>query len=375
MCVILALTALVGGCEPAADEHPGEAGRKDVARVGVDPVDVRFLEQASYNVPIWLSGDTRDRVLVWFSAYDCLDPVAPETMSQLIEMANSRRFDDMVTAGNIMNPDALYTSANMNSLAHSLGVVKEIIWVIPGFSSVTQEDLDFLRNTMKEHYPESSKEIEALELSDNMITGTLQGVPFTIQTLDDLQAPSEPVLLSIDSSFIFALYRDEKATGSLPFIAGMFKLLGETGLEADYVSISASNVDRRCPFKFRSLARYLEEMLEDPAIADDEPPKLWSERSIAWKAEQQELELAVPIYKDIINKFPDDAMTRYDLAEACFRLGKLKECGEALAEAARIDPGYIPAFSEFAGRLASEGREKEADTLFEMMPVADSGKG
>lgn len=355
----------------ACSGEPGnsQAGPASVPlKVGADSITAEFVEQDSYNIAHWLENGQKSRILVRLSGYDGLSPVSDDAVAKIRGLAGKRSHDFLREAGDGLSDARLYDASGVVYVANRLGLVRELYWVVPTFSSVSREDLDSFKDYLKGMYPGSRDEIDSIRLDGAVARGTVNGVPVRMLGLQDLEDPGEPVLLDVDSSFFQAMYQDEKSTGSLSFIAGMFKLLSEAGLSSDSVSISASGEDGRAALRFRSFARYVEALLKEPGLIGSDPPEHWSERAEAWRAEQKDPEIAVPIYKRIIERFPENAASRYDLADLYFRLGEMEACAVELKAAAVLDPGYMPAFDDYRDRLVEYGEPDVAARFYARRP-------
>lgn len=371
--ILLVILSTLYACSGEPDETSGKGAPHTpppVLKVGGVPLDAAFFEQDSFNIPYWVQNGIKDRTLVRLSSFDGMTPVDDATVAKLKSLADAGRTDELRAAGDAASGNKLYDASSTVYVANRLGVVKEVVWVVPLFLSVTKEDLDGFKKFLSEHYPKIKDEVSAIRLEGNTGTGTLYGMPVRIIGLQDLKAPSGPVILDVDASYFVQLYSSEKDTPSLKFIAGMFALLRRAGISSDAVSIATSGEDGRAPLKFRAFAVYLKELLKDPGMIDTKtPPALWTERAAAWKAEQSDPELAVPIYKNIASKFPDDAPSRYDTAELYFRLGELEACAAELNTAVKLDPGYHIAFEQIRDSLTASGEVDVAQQFYSRKPA------
>jgi len=367
MLVIMALGALIlpackGGAKPAS-------GLK-VYEVGKDAVQLTLLEQGSDCLSYWLKNKDKDRVLVRFSGFDGLAPVSDVAMKAIKGAADKGDFDALKQMGDALKDNSLYASDNAVYLAHRLGIIREVYWVVPTFGSFTQEDLDAFKESLKKSYPSQAAEIDALKLDGKMAGGSINGVPVKIVGLQDMKGPGEPVLLDTDVSYLASLYAGEKETRVLPLFEGFFRLVRDAGIKSDQVSLTASNSDGKVPVKFRFAVKYLTTLYGYPNMVDGEPPSLWSQRSEAWRVEQKNPKLSIPLYESITKQFPDDAASHYDLSAVYFGQGDLVGCKRELAEAIRYDKGYAAGYIEFAKRLAASGKGGAAKEFVDLAIVS-----
>jgi len=347
---------------PACKGNSGKAALPALL-VGKDQVRLRSLEQESENLSYWVENGAKDRVFVRLSSFDGLAGVSEEAVKSLKELGERGEYERLRQAGYGQGTGSLYNSDSVVYVAHRLGIVKELYWVVPTFGSVTEEGMKGFKEFLKKRLPAQAKDIDDIELKDKVASGNINGVPVKIMSLEDLPAIDETAVLDIDLSFLAALYQNEKDTRLLQFVSGFFATMKAEGLKADMASIAASNLDGKTPAKFRFLLKYLSELFANPAIIDGKPPVLWSRRAEAMGVEQKNPATAIPLYKAILKDFPDDAASRYDLAEIYFGKGDMDGCRRELAEAVKLDRGYIAGYRDFAARLAASGKKDMADSF------------
>ena len=354
-------------CSNKQPEGPA-APQLKAYKVGTEPLEPRLIEQDAYNIPYWLANKASGRVLVRISPMDGLGPVKDDALEKIRSFQKSGDMNGIISVSDSRRPDALVRHFNTAWLAHTLGVADEVYVVAPLFESLTVDDLDGIKSSLTEEYPDQQKDIEGLTLTGAVAEGTINGVPVKISCLQDLPRTDKPVLLEIDLSFFETLYKNEKNTPILGIIKGFFKTLKEAGVVSDQVTIAMSNEDGLAPLKFRFMGRYLAQLLKEPGLIDSsDPPALWSERAAAWKTEQMSPRESVAIYKNIAKKFPGDAASRYDLSEVYFGLGDLDGAKQELAEAIKLDPGYGSACQAYADTLKKKGKEKDAEGFMALL--------
>lgn len=364
LAVMLVLMSMVFACsdKPTAqtEADPAESQGLTVApaipvKAGTEPLTAELVEQDGENVAFWLGRGLKDRTVIRLSAFPGLVKVGDDKIEALRGMIRDGRTDEIMKAADANGKAPLFKAENTLYVAHRLGIIKEVVWVVPIFLSVDKGEVEYFKEELVKQLPELKKEIDGIKLSGKTAKLTLNGVPVTVVGLQDLVPPDSPAILDVECSFLAALYQGEKNTSSLSFVAGMFKLIQKAGVVSDAVSITASNADNVAPLKFRKLCVYLVEMMKDPKLIEGNPPTLWKERAAAWKAEQADMELAVPIYKSILKSYPDDAATHYDLAALYYSLGELEYCANELAAAAKSDKAYLVGFEQIRDNIISSG--------------------
>jgi len=332
-------------------------------KVGSAPVRSAILEQGTHNIPLWLKYGAKDRTLVLFSSTPGLAPVNDSIVAEAKKLADERALDALFKMGDSNAGGTLYNPENTVTLAHRLGIVKQLYWVVPSFVGITEADVSGFKDALKKDYPGLAGDIDGLKLNGRVAEGVINKVPVKFMSLQDIPQADDTVLVDVDLSYFSALYRDEKSTRVLGTVSGFFRLLQDAGLNSDIVSIVTSNMDGRVPLKFRFIGLYLTSLLAKPEMLKSNPPELWTERAEAWRVEQKDLKVSKALYKGITKKFPADAATHYDLSDVSFRLGDLETCKKELDEAARIDRGYAIGYYIIADTLSKSGKTKEADSF------------
>lgn len=329
-----------------------------VLKVAVDPIKVQLLEQENLNIPYWAENGAKDRTLVHISATEGLSTLDENVVGSIKEKITKGGLDGLKKTE---KPE--YTSLNTVFLAVKLGLVRDVVWVIPALESITHGDVGGIKDYLKKNYPDQSKDIELLHLDGKVVEGRINGVPLKIVSLQNVPKIDEPVLLNIDLSFFSQLYLNEKDTRILSLVSNFVKTLQESGLSSDMVTVSASNNDGLVPYKFRCLAGYFAEIFADPKILEGAPPKLWAERADAWKIEQRSYKEAIPLYMNLLKEFPRDAATHYDLSNAYFETGNYTKSISELDNAVNLDSGYKAASARYVQLLDLKGH-KEISALY-----------
>jgi hypothetical protein len=344
------------------------AGVKSM-KVGTDSIDVAFIEHDSANIALWAKSGITSAILVRLSAYDGLSPVSDTDLVSIKSMVNKDDYAGLASSGDPASKDSLYGPANVVYVAYKLDIIKELYWVIPSFDSVDEKTVEYFKDQLKNLYPDDASEIDNISLSGKSAAGSVNGVPIRMLCLEDLASPGSPVLLDLDSTFYKAMYSNEKNTPSLAYISGIYKILSEVGIKTYSVSVSASGPDIQAALKLRPFSRYMARLFKEPELINSKPPALWVERANAWRLEQNEPSISIPVYNKIIKEYPDDAASRYDLGDAYFMVSDYGKCITEIKAAAGLDPAYGEAFGWYAEHLAKEGKAAQAAMFRQLQPV------
>jgi hypothetical protein len=234
--IILLLALALSSC---SGKGPGEPP-KATYRVGTDPFKALIIEQDTFNIPCWLEGGAKGRILVRLSDIDGLSPVKDEALTAIKNAADARDYKALLKLGNANMDGALYSRASTVYVANRLGLVDELYWVVPTFDSVSQDDLDNYKEYLKKSLPGQEKDIDSIVLVDKVAVGKLSGVPIKIMGIHDLPAVEKPVLLDIENSYFTALYKNEKQTRIMGFVSGFFTELKDRKIVSDLVSLCRS---------------------------------------------------------------------------------------------------------------------------------------
>jgi len=335
-----------------------------VYKVGLEPIEIVPLPEDSHVLPYWLQSGVSHRTLVRFSSVDGLIPVGDDVIKTIRELAKKEDFNG-ITALTTPAAQVAYTSENMVYVANRLGIVDEVVWVVPHLNSLSQADLDDFINYVSKDNPTHKVAYSALKLKDNIAEGMIFGIPVRIVSLQDLPKIEKPVLFDLDISYFHALYVNEKETGILTLASGLVNNLKEKGISTDMLTVSPSSSGVAPTFRF--LAYYMKDLFHDPSMTDKTPPKLWKERAEAWKVSQKSVREGIPVFKSILKSFPDDAASHYDLAALYFETGDAVACKAELDKAYAIDNGYLYGYAYFSARAAKNGLQIKPE-LFARVP-------
>jgi tetratricopeptide (TPR) repeat protein len=261
----------------------------------------------------------------------------------------------------------LFNEGNFLQAAAALGVVREVVWVMP-FTFLNGDDarerlLAYLRRA---GFPETDG--ATFRLVDGWFRGALGGVPVILCSQERLPPLAEPVLLSIDADFFphAASYRE---LSPLAEIRHLFKALGEARYAVRDAVVVYSVQGGFLPVRLRWVADAVVEVLRDPAIArESKPPARWLDlqtvEAVRVKpAPENEGMLALALgYLE--NRPHDPALLLY-AAEASARHGSGDAALAYAEEACRAEAGYCAGLREIGLLLLERGDGEASRKFFE----------
>jgi tetratricopeptide (TPR) repeat protein len=167
----------------------------------------------------WAEQGIRDAVLINFDTHDDIVRIPDQKIAQLKGLYQQqywRRFSeaDEHTATN----RGLFGVANWIYAGGKLGVFSEVYWVIP-FQLFGRKDAEAGLRQVLTDVSFDKKDIATFALKDGVFKGTVNGIPFSLCSVEALPTVDKPVLLSIDvdffptfstateTSYLSALYR------------------------------------------------------------------------------------------------------------------------------------------------------------------------
>lgn len=334
----LALAALGG---PAAVSGAGPTKTAALPILGVDPLPQGVvLENHDCALQHWLERGFRGAVLLHVDTHDDLRPVSADNLATLKALLDRGDIKGMARKG-CGGRAGLFNEGNFLSAAVALGVVREVVWVLP-FRFLDDEAAAVKLVKYLEEAGFSRADRESFRLVDGWYRGAVRGTPVTLCEQERLPKIAEPVLLSFDADFIpFAA----AARGRTPLgeVRALFLALREARYEVRDAVLSHSVQGGFLPLELRWVADAVQETLRDPAIASaGRPPERWENlqllgllREQGQPAEPRLMSMALAL----VEKQPHDPALLYYAA-----LGTAAHGGDAALryaeEACKQDPAY-----------------------------------
>jgi len=306
---------------------------------------IHLHETHSSALIAWRQDRVDNRVLLHLDADLNFDWLPDETIARIAaaDASELARFEAQPFE---LADDELAGFGSFNFLyaAARLGIVREIVWVVPdatfegeGARQRLVQDLLFGRLQMV-----SADDAKTFRNDGARIRGELLGVPLTICRLADLPALGGGVLLDVDVSYLTRRSTLEPGSEAVPWIspADLDRRLGEARIRPDVVTVSLSTLDGSTPAASRWVGRDLQERFRGAAPRDSG----FAQRKQAAEADRLgDFDRAAEVYYDLAVARPEDATAWYSLADVLRRAGKTVEADEAESRAERLDPLLIHA--------------------------------
>lgn len=308
------------------------------------PPDVHLFENHAHALTVWRTAGVKDRIVVHVDGHSDLDWL-PDAA---IERFASTPADGLARLE--AHPYALdgetYRSIGIwNFLypAHRLGVVREVVWVVPDGTLADEAARGALvRQTIAEKmHGVSLDEATGFRWDGRGLAGTAAGVPLRIVELAGLEAPGEPVLLDVDLDYLTTRSASTLEVVAVPQIApaDLAARLRAAGLRTDLVTVSYSTIGGFLPPASRWVGPSFVRALREGAPGPLDGTRLRAQRAAA----EGRFDEALPLLEEILGEAPGDAPAEYLLARVLEGAGRTEEGSAARARAAALDPVFADA--------------------------------
>ncbi len=299
---------------------------------------VHRVENHSSALITWRSAKVRDRVLVHLDGQVDIDWLPDLTVARIAAT------DPLELPELELHPYAVggrtldhFGVANFIYPATRLGIVREVVWVVP---DGTLRDAPAAGALVREVVLGrlqgiAIEEARGFHLAGRTVQGTLYGVPITICELADLPYFAEPVLLDIDLGYFTTRSALTQHVLDTPWITPEEVLAGlaRKGVRTDRVTLSYSTMGGYLPPDHRWLGPALQARLEGREDPGEE------RRYAAMRAEQAgDLAEAEGHYRTLTAADPDDASAWFALSRVLTAQQRRPEARTALQRAVALDP-------------------------------------
>ncbi len=338
-CGTLIALASIAGCADAA--RPAVDPSRPAALIGAEPVPrVHLFENNSSSLIAWRRAGERNRILVHLDGHSDLDWLPDETVAR-IAAATPEELADLEQHPYAMGGQTLHGFAIWNFVypAARLGIVREMIWVVPDGTlrdraAAQQLIRDVVINKIQGFRVE---DLRALRFDGRTIRGELLGLPVTICELADLPEISEPVLLDVDLDYFTTRSAVTQYVTARPWILPerVVTTLRNKRIRTDLATLCYSTIGGYTPPSGRWLGAAMQQRLRNPGS----PPHDEEERREAARdAPVSDLDREVRAYRELVARRPEDPARWFGLGEALESSGRRDEADAARQRAARLDP-------------------------------------
>lgn len=307
--------------------------------VGVDPVAaVHLFENHSSSLIAWRRAGVEGRILVHVDGHSDIDWLPDETVAH-VAAAKPSELQDLELHPYAIDGSTLRKFAIWNFVypAVRLGIVREVIWIVPdGSLREPSAAGELVRDLLVgKLHGVSVDEARAIRLDGRVVRGRVAGVPLTICELADFASPSEPVLLDVDLDYFTTRSAVTQQVTVAPWIGphAFAAALGRKGLRTDLATLSLSTMGGYLPPANRWIGPALQAALRSPG----EGAPLESLRLASGAGSSGDLARDLALRRRVVESAPD-ASAHYALAVALRESGREAEAAAESALAVAADP-------------------------------------
>lgn len=322
-------------------DRPPKFDSVHAALVGEEPVPaVHVYENHSSALIAWRRAGVRGRILVHLDGHVDFDWLPDETVAR-IAAASPDELRGLEHHPYAMDGEAYSRFGIWNFIypAARLGIVREMVWVVPDGSLQDAFSVSQLARFQLLGKLQGVTVREAMELrrEGRVLHGTLLGMPITICELSGLPDLPEPVLLDIDLDYFTTRSAVTQGVTRGPWTTpeSVIEVLRGRGVRTDLATISFSTIGGFLPPTARWLAPTLRAALRSGQVAGHE---VESGVGLPTPRPGDDPAHNVEAYRRWTRERPDDAMGWFLLYRALRAVGQHDEATRARVEAVRLDP-------------------------------------
>lgn len=329
------------------------------------PPAVHLFENHAHALAVWRAAAVTERIVVHIDGHSDLDWL-PDAAIERFASTPAAGFERLEAHPYALDGETYRSVGIWNFLypAHRLGVVREVVWVVPDGTLGDADGRGALVRQMiaEKMHGVSLEEATGFRWNGRALAGTAAGVPLRIVELAALEAPREPVLLDIDLDYLTTGSASTQEVVAVPRIApaDLVARLRAAGLRTDLVTVSYSTIGGFLPPASRwvgpSLVRALREGAPDPL----DPTRMGAQRAAALGRVDE----AVPLLEEILREAPADAPALYLLARLLEGGDRTEEGSAARARAVSLDPVFADADLHEGDARWLSGEWPEAEAFF-----------
>ena len=345
----LAITSAAGAGAPPAAPLPV---------LGVDPLPQGVvIDNHADVIARWVGMNVVAGILLHVDTNDALGSLEPGKTEAIRALVGRRDVAGLLLAGRA-GKSGLFRDENFVRAAARLGLIREIVWVVP-FSFIGDADAGPKLKRVISREGWSAEEIESFRAAEGCYRGRMEGLPMTICSQERLPVLDASVLLSLGSDYV-PVAAVQRGISVLEEIQGL-----SAALRAAHYSVRdavvANPVQRgRMPVNLRWVGEAMVDSFRTPALTlGDQPPERWVllQKLYQWSlnGQQGEGELLNGALSGL-EKHPHDPALLVYAAEASARHGGGEAALKYAEQACSVDPGYCVALREFGLKFVARGK-------------------
>lgn len=325
--------------------------------LGVDPlVTGTTVENHQDAIPYWVEGKHTAAVLLHLDADHGLRVVSPKNLAALKGLAGNGDLPTLFSAGS-GGAGRLYDAGNFVRVAAELGIVREVVWIVP-FPIQTDEDAEKRLRDYLAGSGLSAQESGSFHLEEGCYRGRVGEITVRLCEQERLPAIRDPVLLSIGADFVMAA---AEARGITPLveIKALFTALRAARYAVLDAVVAFSILAGDLPPNLRWIGELVVRAGQDPSVVlADTPPERWTalQTLSTMSASGPQGEMAMLGYTlSQLERLPHDPAFLLYAAETADRHGGGEQALAFAEEACRMDRGYCVGLREVGLRFLERG--------------------
>lgn len=326
--------------------------------LGVDPlVTGTTVENQQDALPHWVGRSLAGAVLLHVGAGHGMRAIRPESLAALKGLSSRGDLPALTRAGS-GGADRLYDAGNFVRVAAALGIVREVVWVVP-FPVQVDEDAQKRLKDFLGRSGFSAQESGSFRTVEGCYRGRVGEIAVSLCGQERLPAIRDPVLLSIGADFI----PHAAAARGITLLTEV-KALATSLRAARYVVLDAvvafSVLGGDLPPDLRWVGEAVVRVVQDPAVvlADKPPERLDALQTLstlgASRQQQEKMSMLGFALAQLENRPHDPAFLLY-AAEAADRHGGGERALAYAEEACRMERGYCVGLREIGLRFLERG--------------------
>lgn len=325
--------------------------------LGVDPLPQgAVVEIHAEALSRWVERGFAGAVLLHIGMNHDLWNIEAGNLAALKALRDRGDIDALARAGR-GGLSGLFHDGNFIRAAAGLGVVREVVWVIP-FTFLREVDASERLKAFLGREGLSPADVGTFQLADGCYRGTVGNLPVAVCGQDRLPRIDTPVLLSLDIGFI-PCAADFHGLTFLTEMRSLFAALRAVRYSVQDAVVAYTVHPQHLPVELRWIGEAVVEILHEPALAlADAPPERWTALQQLYllkvkgpPGEGEMLDMAL----SLLEKHPHDPALLLFAAEASARHGGGGAALSYAEQACSVDQGYCVGLREIGLQLSDQG--------------------